>query len=73
MSKKLTDYSKTQLTECIDEWIVGQNAERNRQIMKRKVIDGLTDFAIAEEFGLSDKRVNTISRKCRKIILEHLE
>lgn len=71
--KEFKGYSKTQLIECIEEWIIGQNAERNRQIMKRKVIDGLSDFAIAEEFGLSNKRVNTISRECRKIMLEHLD
>lgn len=71
--KKFEGYSKTQLLECIDEWVIGLNAERNRAIMKRKVIDGLSDFAIAEEFDLSHKRVNTISRKYQKVLLEHLE
>lgn len=70
---KFKGYSRTQLNECIDEWIVGQNAERNRAIMKRKVIDGLSYLAVAEEFDLSDKRITTIVRECSKVLIEHLD
>lgn len=66
-------YSASQIIGCIDEWLIGRNAERDRNIMKRKIIDGRSDFAVAEEFKLSEKRVNTISRKCKKIILEHID
>ena len=70
---KFKGYSRTHLIETIDEWIVGQNAERNRAIMKRKVIDGLSYMAVAEEFDLSDKRITTIVRECSKVLLEHLD
>lgn len=33
--------SRSQLTEAIDEWVVGTNAERNRRLLKRRYIDGV--------------------------------
>lgn len=73
MDRLVAGYSATQINACIDEWIVGRNAFRNRQIMKRKLIDGLSYMAIAEEFDLSDKRIKTIVRKGTHIIAEHLD
>ena len=36
----MRDYSYSELDNGIDEWIVGRNAERNRLILKKKLIDG---------------------------------
>ena len=61
--------SRTEIEYLIDEWIVGiNNAERNRRIMKRKVIDGLTFEKIAEEFELSDVQVKNIVYQCRNLL-----
>lgn len=45
----IEDLSRSQLESLIDEWIVGKNGERNRAILKRRLIDGITYEKIAEE------------------------
>jgi RNA polymerase sigma factor (sigma-70 family) len=53
----------------IEEWIVNMpGAERNRYIMRRRYLDGLTYEQIAEEVSMSDWQVKQIVAKCdRKI------
>lgn len=63
---------RSEIERLIDEWIVGMlHAERNRQIMKRRYIDGLTYSVIAEEFDLSDWQVKNICYECCKRINRH--
>lgn len=64
--------SRTTLCAVIDEWIVGKHAERNRQIMKRRCIDGICLEPLAEEFELSHTQIKAIVRKCEGIILQHI-
>lgn len=68
----MTDYSRTKIEHAIDEWIVGRNAERNRAILKRRLIDGICYEPLAEEFNLSVRQVKNIvykgeERICSKI------
>lgn len=72
MDKLLQGYSKSQIIEHIDEWVIGRNAERNRQILKRKLVDGISYMALADEFDLSLRRVKTIVKKSTLMIIEHL-
>lgn len=59
--------SRSEIEYLIDEWIVDMNhAERNRLIMKRKHIDGLTFEETAEEFELSTVQVKNIVKQCRE-------
>ena len=59
--------SRSEIEYLIDEWIVDMNhAERNRLIMKRKTIDGLTFEETAEEFELSTVQVKNIVYQCRE-------
>lgn len=60
--------SRSQITELTDEWIL--NA-RDRQIVKRKLIDGITYEELAEEFHLSAQRVKEIVGKALAVILAH--
>ena len=70
---KIPDYiSRSALTAVIDEWIIGNNGERNRQIMKRRCIDGICLEPLAEEFELSHTQIKAIVRKCEGIILQHI-
>jgi 6-phosphogluconolactonase/glucosamine-6-phosphate isomerase/deaminase len=65
--KPLGNLSRTEIEYLIDEWIVGMNhAERNRRIMKRKIIDGVTYEKLAEEFELSDVQVKNIVYQCKE-------
>lgn len=63
--------SRSQLTEAIDEWVVGTNAERNRRLLKRRYIDGVRLEPLAEEFDLSWRQVQSIIAANETAIFEH--
>lgn len=65
-------YTNSQIESVIDEHINGRNAERNRKILKRRYIDGLTYEKIAEEFELSPRYVKTIIYRNEFRIFKHL-
>ncbi len=64
--------SRSQLIALIDEWIVGKNGERNRAILKRRLIDGITYEQIAEEFDLSVRQTKTIIYKETQKLINHI-
>ena len=72
MERLVKGYSKTQIYEAIEEWIIGRNALRNREILKKKLVDGISYMALAEEYDLSLKRTKTIVREGTHTIIEHL-
>lgn len=53
-------YSRSEIDRLIDEWIIGRNAERDRKILKRRLLDGITFDRLAEEFDLSVRQVKNI-------------
>ena len=56
--------TKEQLENAIDSCIILQShAERNRQILKRRLIDGITYEPLAEEFDLSVQMIQKIIYK----------
>ena len=63
------EISRSELSNIIDEWIFN---ERNRAILKRRLLDGITHERLAEEFDLSTQQVKTIVYKCQDIISRHL-
>ena len=65
---KLDDLSRKELEELIDQWI---HNERNRRIMRRRLIDGVRFEQLAEEFDLSVTQVKNIVYKGRSRILQH--
>lgn len=59
--------SRSEIEYLIDEWVVDMNhAHRNRLVMRRKFIDGLTYEETAEEFELSTVQVKNIVKKCKE-------
>lgn len=66
---KVMDISRTLLVSLIDEWILN---ERNRKILKRRLIDGVCFEPLAEEFGLSVRQVKNIVYSGEKKIFRHL-
>lgn len=66
---KLDDLSNTQIRTLIDEWI---KSERDREILKRRLLDGICYEPLAEEFDLSTRQVKNIVYKCEKILLRHM-
>lgn len=58
--------SNSQLRELINEWVKG---ERNRAILKRRLIDLICYEPLAEEFELSVRQVKNIVYKGEQSIL----
>ena len=68
----MRDYSRSELSEAIDEWIVGKNAERDRAILKRRLIDGICFEPLAEEFDMSVRQIQNIIYKAQEKLFRHL-
>lgn len=64
--------SRSQLESLIDEWVTGRDAERNRNILKRRYIDGIKYESLAEEFNLSTRQVKNIVYKSERNLLSHI-
>lgn len=68
----MQDYSRTDLEGLIDNWIIGRNAERNRMILKRRLLDGVTYEKLAEEFDLSVRQIKNIVYQCEDKLYRHI-
>lgn len=66
------DLSKSQIEYLIDEYIVGKNAERDRAIVRRRIIDGIHFEPLAEEFDLSVRRTKDIVYNAEKKMFKHI-
>ena len=63
------NYSRSTISEAIDEWIFN---ERDRAILKRRLLDGICYEPLAEEFGLSVDRIKQIVYKSQAKLFKHL-
>lgn len=68
--KREFEYSNSDIDHYIDEYI---HSERNRRILKRKLIDGITYEALAEEFDLSVTSVKKIVLKGMDTLLKYIK
>ena len=66
---KLPDYSRTEIEQLIREYIVGKNAERDRKIVYRRMIDGVCYEPLADEFDMSVRQVKNIVYKWQDFLL----
>lgn len=60
----------SEIESLIDEWIL---SERNRMILKRKLLDGVTFEALEGEFNISARQLKTIVAKNTQILEEHIQ
>jgi hypothetical protein len=56
----LEDMSRAELENAIDEWILN---ERDRKILKRRLLDGIIFESLSYEFDLSVRHIKTIVYK----------
>lgn len=63
------EYTNSQIREIIAEWI---HSERDRRILERRLIDGITFERLAEEFELSVRCAKTIVYRCQVEIFKHV-
>ena len=69
MKKCFENRSRTEIETAINEWILN---ERNRAILKRRLLDGICYEPLAEEFGLSVDRIKQIVYKSQTKLFKHL-
>ena len=69
MKHRFEDYSRSTVSAAIDEWIFN---ERDRAILKRRLLDGICYEPLAEEFGLSVDRIKRIVYKSQDRLFRHL-
>ena len=65
----MPDLSRTELEYLINEWILN---ERDRKILRRRLIDHICYEPLAEEFDLSVRHIKTIVYKGQERIFCHL-
>ena len=73
MKNPLLELSRSDIEYLIDEWIIGNNAERDRQILKRRLIDGRSYYELSEEFDLSIPQIKTILKKRQDNLFKHIK
>ena len=68
-SEEMREYTNSEIEHAIDEYI---HSARDREILKRRLIDGVCFEPLAEEFELSVRHVQTIVYKGCDKIFKHL-
>ena len=69
MRHRFEGYSRSTVSAAIDEWI---SNERDRAILKRRLLDGICYEPLAEEFGLSVDRIKQIVYKSEAKLFKRL-
>ena len=64
------ELSRSQIAHLIDEWIL---SERDRAILKRRLLDGICYEPLAEEFDLSVRQIKKIVYKGQDKIYRHIK
>ena len=68
MKRTLPELSRTEYETIIEEWI---HSERDRQILRRRILDGISFESLAEEFDLSVPQTKRIVYKSQDMLLRH--
>lgn len=63
------EYSNSRIREIIAEYV---HSERDRRILERRLIDGITFERLAEEFDMSDRQVRRIVYKLQEQLFTYL-
>lgn len=61
--------SRSELEKLIDEWIFN---ERDRKIVKRRLLDGIIYESLADEFDLSVRHIKTIVYRAEETLKMHV-
>lgn len=68
-SEKMKEYRNSQIEQIINEYI---HSERDRSILKARLIDGLTNEQNAEKHDLSVRQICNIIYKNEQIVFKHV-
>lgn len=67
--KSLDDITNSEIEHAINEWI---HSERDRKILKRRLIDGICFEPLAWEFDMSVRQMKNIVSRAEEILFKHL-
>ena len=56
-------HTRAEIEDAVHNYIIGRNAERDRRVVLRRLIDGITYETLAEEFDMSDRQIKRIVYK----------
>lgn len=59
---------RSEIEKLIDEWIF---REKDRDILKRRLLDGITYESLAEEFDMSVRQIKRIVYKAEDNLFNH--
>lgn len=65
----MKEYTNSDVEKLIDEYV---HSETNREILKRRLIDGITYEKLAEEFNYSVRQIKRIVYKQQDAVFRHL-
>jgi len=65
----MKEYTNSQVSALIDEYI---HKERDRDILKRRLIDGCCFEPLAEEFDISVRQCKNIVYKGSDVVFRHI-
>lgn len=65
----LDNITNSEIEHLIDEWI---HSERDRRILKRRLIDGICYEPLAEEMGMSVIQIKRIVSKAEAKLFKHI-
>ena len=65
----MIEYKNSEIQAVIDEWI---HSEKERKILHRRLIDGLTIEELAEEFDRSPRQMQRIINRLQTIVFLRL-
>lgn len=63
------DKPRSEWEHIIDEWVFN---ERDRKIIKRRLLDGILLEPLAEEFDMSVQQIKSIVYKTQNKIINHI-
>lgn len=66
---EVIEYSNSYISKMIDEYI---HSERDRAILKRRLLDGICYEPLAEEFGLSVRQIKNIVYKSQERLFRNM-
>lgn len=63
------EYTNSRIREIIAEYI---HSERDRRILERRLIDGITMERLAEEFDMSPRQIHNIVKRNEGILFRNI-
>lgn len=65
---ELNNLSRSEIEALVTEWIF---SERDRKLLRRRLLDGIKIETLSFEFDLSETQVKRILKQCKERLVQH--